>query len=165
MGNELNLMEINNNNPSLFQMAKPDTALNFWLNQWTPELFIVMVATPILNFFKSNRYGQYHFDLRLRPFNRQVEIILKDQTYFIELDQGRIHGSILDNDVLFFEGVPYALPPRGFYGRWRPPRKINNFAELNRDDNYQQKKSCPQYYWDIVESHSTEDCLFLDITR
>ena len=37
-------MEINNNNPSLFQMAKPDPALDFWLNQWTPELFIVRVA-------------------------------------------------------------------------------------------------------------------------
>ena len=121
-------MEVNNNNPSLFQMAKPDPALNFWLNQWTPKLFI-------------------------------------DQTYFIELDQGRIHGSIVDGDVLFFEGIPYALPPMGFEGRWRPPRKINSFAELNRADNYQQKKSCPQYYWDMVESHSTEDCLFLDITR
>ena len=90
---------------------------------------------------------------------------MKDQTYFIELDQGRIHGSIINGDVLFFEGIPYALPPMGFEGRWRPPRKINSFAELNREDNYQQKKSCPQYYWDIVESHSTEDCLFLDITR
>ena len=104
-------------------------------------------------------------DHKLERLVRKMAIILTDQTYFIELDQGRIHGSILDGDVLFFEGVPYALPPMGFEGRCRPPRTLNNFAELNRGDSYQQKKSCPQYYWDIVESHSTEDCLFLDITR
>ena len=44
-------MEINNNNPALFQMAKPDPALNFWLNQWTPELFIVRVAMHIPRYY------------------------------------------------------------------------------------------------------------------
>ena len=56
MGNELNLMEINNNNPSIFSMAKPDTALNFWLNQWTPELFIVTVAKCVLLMTKYDRF-------------------------------------------------------------------------------------------------------------
>lgn len=56
-------MEINNNNPSLFQMAKPDPALDFWLNQWTPELFIVRVALGKLltwseldSFLASNQF-------------------------------------------------------------------------------------------------------------
>ena len=50
-------MEINNNNPSLFQMAKPDPALDFWLNQWTPELFIVRVALrKLLTWFESDSF-------------------------------------------------------------------------------------------------------------
>ena len=60
-----------------------------------------------------------------------------------------------------FEGIPFALPPTGTEGRWKAPRYLSNFEELEKD-NFQHRASCWQF--DKREAKNTEDCLVLDIT-
>ena len=33
------------------------------------------------------------------------------------------------------EGIPYAMPPVGAEGRWKPPKSFDTFDELGKDQN------------------------------
>ena len=54
----------------------------------------------------------------------------------LNLNEGSVYGSINPyTGIETFEGIPYAMPPVGAEGRWKPPRAFETFDELGKDED------------------------------
>lgn len=72
---------------------------------------------------------------------------------------GVVRGGI-EEDVLYFKGIPYAAPPVGA-NRWRPPQPATPWKDVR--DATEDCADCPQRAWPGSRSVQSEDCLFLNV--
>lgn len=77
----------------------------------------------------------------------------------VRTKSGIVRGGIED-DVLFFKGIPYAAPPVGA-NRWRPPQPVTPWKEVR--DATKDCADCPQRAWPGSTAVQSEDCLFLNV--
>lgn len=76
---------------------------------------------------------------------------------------GRLQGR-LEQGVAVFRGVPFAAPPVGEAGRWRPPRPVTPWEGLRSAEAF--AAGCPQSGVSMpgeTPPPTSEDCLYLNI--
>lgn len=91
----------------------------------------------------------------------------------LQLSNGRIRGTFLDEDIVLFANIPYAAPPVGAL-RWREPQPCENWEGIRDCTEF---KHCAYQLtgdWDVPSPYGTEfsmrpsevpeeDCLYLNI--
>ena len=75
----------------------------------------------------------------------------------IQLQAGQISGTLLDNGVQAFLGVPFAAPPVGDL-RWRPPQPIVPWSGIRKMD-----RKGPDCMQGRNTNLMSEDCLYLNV--
>ncbi|MBS95053.1 MAG: hypothetical protein CL799_11475 [Chromatiales bacterium] len=80
----------------------------------------------------------------------------------VEIDVGRVHGSLMDG-VQSYKGIPFVAPPVGEL-RWQPPQPIEPWEGVLQATEY--SPFCPQnddkYLW-FELTEISEDCLSLNV--
>ena len=75
----------------------------------------------------------------------------------IQLQAGQISGTLLDNGVQAFLGVPFAAPPVGDL-RWRPPQSVVPWSGIRKMD-----RKGPDCMQGRNTNLMSEDCLYLNV--
>jgi para-nitrobenzyl esterase len=77
----------------------------------------------------------------------------------VKTASGTVRG-VVNEDVAFFKGIPYAAPPVGA-NRWRPPQPVTPWKEVRDASKF--CADCPQRSWPGSTAIQSEDCLFLNV--
>ncbi|TQM81339.1 para-nitrobenzyl esterase [Saccharothrix saharensis] len=79
----------------------------------------------------------------------------------VRVENGEVRG-VVRADHAVFQGIPYAMPPKGEL-RWRSPHRPADWAGVR--DATKPGSPCPQVGSSYSDTRSTdEDCLFLNVT-
>ena len=93
-----------------------------------------------------------------------LEIYAQDTSDHVSTSSGKVQG-YLENKVINYDDIPYALPPIGDL-RWKAPREFFNADAIikNKDNNFciQEPSSMGGVPGEGIMTGS-EDCLYLDI--
>jgi para-nitrobenzyl esterase len=83
----------------------------------------------------------------------------------VAIDTGRLQGEVQD-DVMFFKGIPYALAPVGAL-RWKPPQAAAKWSGVRKAANYGADCMQVPFPSDAAPLGMTpaEDCLYLNVWR
>ena len=95
---------------------------------------------------------------------------LLPQNPVVMTDHGLVEGSLGENKILSFKGIPFAAPPVGSL-RWKPPLPAASWEGIKHCVSYGpspvQAKPAPFMFWSseflIPESPISEDCLYLNV--
>ncbi len=97
-------------------------------------------------------------------------LLLVAQNPQVTTDHGLVEGSMDENHILSFKGIPFAAPPVGSL-RWRPPQPADSWEGVKMCTEFGpspiQPKPAPFMFWSseflIPESPISEDCLYLNV--
>ncbi len=83
----------------------------------------------------------------------------------VAIDSGLISGSMTEEGIRVFKGIPFAAPTEGL-NRWRPPQPVEPWSGVRACDTY--GAACPQSdilarRYKITLPPMSEDCLTLDV--
>ena len=92
-----------------------------------------------------------------------IEVQAADHT--VSIDSGRLSGTILEDGVRVFKGIPYAAPPVGEL-RWRAPAALQGWEGIRSATEF--GSICPQPSGLAAMSggllpKTDEDCLYLNV--
>jgi para-nitrobenzyl esterase len=105
-----------------------------------------------------------HFYILIYLSSLSLNIFSLDNNEYVITSSGKVKG-YLENKVINYDDIPYAMPPVGDL-RWKAPREISNSNNIieKKDNNFciQEPSSMGGAPGEGVLT-GTEDCLYLDI--
>ena len=79
----------------------------------------------------------------------------------VRVQQGMLEGRARGSSAVEFKGIPYARPPTGAAGRFRPPQPPSSWAGVRDASSFQ--PNCVQGSSTRGELSGSEDCLYLNV--